>query len=118
MCTFLRLRKQIESDGRKIQKKMTQKTFKFFIVEIYSKPPKKKWTTNKTKVHHNDDLWSLDILDFKDYGEENNRSYRYVLVVIDNFSKFAWTVVLKNKSAQTIKDFFEKNITSSKKQIY
>ena len=29
----------------------------------------------------------------------------YVLVVIDNFSKFGWTVPLKHKIAQTIKDF-------------
>ena len=37
----------------------------------------------KTYVHHIDDIWSSDILDLKDYGPENNRSYRYVLVVID-----------------------------------
>ena len=50
----------------------------------------------------------------KDYGPKNNRGYRYVLVVIDNFSKFGWTVPLKNKNAQTIKDSFENIIKSSK----
>ena len=67
---------------------MTQKNIKIFINEIYSKGPKKKYATNKTDVHHLDDTWSLDFLDLKDYGPENNKNYRYVSVVIDNFSKF------------------------------
>ena len=94
---------------------MTQKNIKIFINEIYSKPPKKNYITNKTDVFYTDDTWSLDILDLKDYGPANNRGYRYVLVVIDNFSKFGWTSPLKNKNAQTIKDSFENILTSSKR---
>ena len=33
-------------------------------------------------------IWSLDILDFKDYGPAKIRGYRYVLVVIEDFIKF------------------------------
>ena len=95
---------------------MTQKNIKIFINEIYSKGPKKNYATNKTNVYHIDDVWSLDIPDLKDYGPENNRGYRYVLVIIDNFSKFGWTVPLKNKNAQTIKDSFENIIISSKRK--
>ena len=83
---------------------MTQKKLRTFINEICSKPPKRKYVTNKTDVYHIDDIWSLDILDLKDYGPENKRGYRYVLVIIVNFSKFGWTVPLKNKNAQTKKD--------------
>ena len=95
---------------------MTQKNIKIFINEIYSKPPKKYYATNKTDVYHIDDIWSLDILDLKDYGPGNNRGYRYVLVIIDNFSKFGWTIPLKNKNAQTIKDSFENILISSKRK--
>ena len=95
---------------------MTQKSIKIFIDEIYSKPPKKNYITNKTDVYHIDDIWSLDILDLKDYGPENNRGYRYVFVIIDNFSKFGWTIPLKNKNAQTIKDSFENILISSKRK--
>ena len=95
---------------------MTQKNIKIFINEIYSKPPRKKYVTNKTDVYHIDDIWSLDILDLKDYGPENNRGYRYVLVTIDNFSKFGWASPLKNKNAQTIKDSFENILTNSKRK--
>ena len=95
---------------------MTQKNIKTFINEIYSKPPKKNYATNKTNIYHIDDVWSLDILDLKDYGPENNRNYRYVLVTIDNFSKFGWTIPLKNKNAQTIKDSFENILINSKRK--
>ena len=36
----------------------------------------KNYTTNKTDVYHIDYIWSLDILDLKDYGEDNNGGYR------------------------------------------
>ena len=86
---------------------MTQKNIKILINEIYSKGPKRNYATNKTDIYHIDDTWSLDILHLKDYGPENNRGYRYVLGIIDNFSKFGWTVPLKYKNAQTINDSFE-----------
>ena len=74
---------------------MTQKNIKIFITEIYSKPPKKNSATNKTDVYHIDDIWSLDILELKDYSPESNGGYRFVIVIIDNFSKYGWTVAQK-----------------------
>ena len=95
---------------------MTQKNIKIFTNEIYSKPPKKNYATNKTNVYYIDDIWSLDILDLKDYGPKNNKGYRYVFVIIDNFSKYGWTIPLKIKNAQTIKDSFENILISSKRR--
>ena len=95
---------------------MTQKNIKIFINEIYSRGPKKNYDTNKTNVDHIDDIWSLDILDLKDYGSENNRNHRFVLVIIDNFSKYGWTVLLKNKITQTIKKHFRKYFNKLKKK--
>ena len=39
-------------------------------------------------------------------------------MVIDNFSKFAWTIPLKNKYAQTIKDELSNIITESRRKPY
>ena len=52
----------------------------------------------------------------KDYGPENNTGYRFVLISKDNFSKFGWTVPLKIKNSQTIKDSFENILMSSKRK--
>ena len=56
------------------------------------------------------------MLDLNDYGRENNRGKRYVLLVNDNFSKFAWTIGLKNKNSQSIKDVFENILKTSERK--
>ena len=63
-----------------------------------------------------DDVWSLDNLDLKDYAPGKKRGYTYVLVVFNNFINVVWTVPLKTKNAQTIKDSFEYIIISSKRK--
>ena len=67
------------------------------------------------KIDYFIDGLMLNNIDLKDYGPENYRKYRYVLVIIENFSKFGWTVPLK-KNAQTIKDAFENILISSKRK--
>ena len=89
---------------------------KIFIDEIYFKSPLKNHPTNKTILKGIDETWSLDLLDLIEYGSKNNRGYRFILVVIDTFSKFAWTVPLKNKYAQTITTEFSNVITKSKRK--
>ena len=89
-----------------------------FINEIYSKPPKKNYETNKTLLKSIDDTWSADLLQMDNYGVENNKNkgYRYILTVIDNFSKFGWTVPLKNKCAKTVTEAFSNIINNSKRK--
>ena len=93
---------------------MTHKTITIFIGETHSNAPKKNDATNKTDDYHLDDIWSADNLDLKGYGSENKRGYRYVLVVIDDFCKFGWTIPLKKKNVQTVKDSFKNIIINSK----
>ena len=89
---------------------------KTFIDEICSTPPKKNYPTNKTIIKSIDDTWSSDFLDMNDYGIKNNKGYRYILVVVDNFSKFGWTIPLKNQNAQSIRDAFSQIIKTSRRK--
>ena len=95
---------------------MKKDSIKIFVVEIYDNPPKKIYPTKKTIVKSIDDDWSADLLDLVDYGVKNNRGCRYILVVIDNFSKYGWTIPLKNKYATTVKEAFEQIIKTSKRK--
>ena len=82
---------------------MTKKELtKNFMNEIYSPSTKRNYETNKTTTKSIDVTWSSGLLDMNDYGPKNNKSYRYLLVVNDIFSKFP----LKNKYAQTITHVF------------
>ena len=89
---------------------------KTFINEICSKSPHKNYEANKTMIKSIDDTWSSDLLDMHDYGSKNNRGHRYIIVVIDNFIKFGWTIPLKYKYAQSITDAFSEIIKSSNRK--
>ena len=95
---------------------MTKKSNKIIIDESYSKPPKKNYPTNKTVVYHIDDVWSLDILDLKDYGPQNIKVYTYNLVVFVNFSKFGWTIAIRNKTSITTTNSIENNLITLKRK--
>ena len=70
---------------------------KIFIDEIYSKPPRRNYPTNKIIYNHIDEIWSIDLADMIDYKISNNKGYRYIIIINDNFSKYLWAIPLKNK---------------------
>ena len=89
---------------------------RIFIDEIYSKPPKKNYPTNKVIYKHVDEIWSMDLADMIDYKISNNKGFRYIFIIIDNFSKYLWAIPLKNKYSQTITNEFSNIITTSKRK--
>ena len=60
---------------------------KIFIDEIYSTPPEKNYPTNKILYNHIDEIWKIDLADMIDYQISNNKGYRYIFIIIDNYSK-------------------------------
>ena len=51
-----------------------------------------------------------------DYKISNNKGFRYIFVVIDNYSKYLWAIPLKNKYSQTIANEFSNFLTTSKRK--
>ena len=89
---------------------------KIFIDEIYSKTPIKNYPTNKMIYNLIDETWSIDLADFSDYKTSNNKGFRYIIIVVDNFSKYLWAIPLKNKYGQTITNEFSNILTTSKRK--
>ena len=89
---------------------------KIFIDEIYSKPPRRNYPTNKKVYNNIDEIWSIDLADFSDYKTSNIKGYRYIFIINDNFSKYLWAIPVKNKYSQTITNEFSKIITTSKRK--
>ena len=89
---------------------------KIFIDEIYSKPPRKNYPTNKLIYNHLDEIWSIDLADMIDYKISNNKGFRYIFIIVDNFSKYLWGIPLKNKYSQTITNEFSIILTTSKRK--
>ena len=70
----------------------------------------KKYPTRKYIVHSLDEQWQADLADVQLIANENH-GYRYILTVIDIFSRYAWARPLKTKRGEEVaaafKDIFD-----------
>ena len=58
-------------------------------------------------------LWQADLVDINHHIEEND-GYRYLLTVIDVFSKQAWVKKLKKKDGKSVTDAFDEILVARK----
>lgn len=52
-----------------------------------------------------DDLWQADLIEMQSISKQNN-NFRYILAIIDTFSKYAWTFPLKSKNKNDVCNSF------------
>ena len=57
-----------------------------------------------------DEIWSAELVDMQVFSSFN-KGFKYILTVIDVFSKYAWAVLIKDKSAASVTKAFEKIIS-------
>src|SRR3978361_1579323 len=65
------------------------------------KPARKNFRRRRTVIKGLDDLWQIDLAELPQYTRENS-GFKFILVVIDCFSKFLWTRKLKSKTAEEV----------------
>ena len=63
-------------------------------------------------VRHMDDIWGADLVDMKALADDND-GYKYILMVMDVFSKYGWAVPLKSKSGPATKEGLETILTTA-----
>ena len=56
---------------------------------------------------HVDDIWAADLVDMSSFSRWN-KGYKYLLTVIDVFSKYGWMVSLKTKTGKEVAQAFRK----------
>ena len=79
-------------------------------MELYSKPPKKNYPTNKKLHNHLDEIWSIDLADMIDYKILTKEGLRCIFVS----SQKIYGVFISKKSSQTVTQEFLKFLTPSK----
>ena len=62
-----------------------------------------------------DNIWGFDLTGMQIISKYN-KGIRYLLCVIDIFSKYAWVVILKDKKGATIVNAFQSILNNSKKK--
>ena len=78
---------------------MTMNIRKDIARELHRRALKKFVRKQEVKLLGIDDLWQADLFELTPYAKENG-GYKYVLVVIDCFSKFLWTRSLRSKNGE------------------
>jgi hypothetical protein len=76
------------------------------------KPVLKNFVRRKVIVQRVDEIWAVDIVDMQKFADEND-DHKYILDVIDCFSKYAWAVPLKSKTTHTTLEALKKIIKDS-----
>ena len=67
------------------------------VAELH-KPVRKHFKKRRVISKHVDDIWAADLVDMQ-YYSRSNKGFKYILMVINVFSKYGWAIPLKNKSA-------------------
>ena len=76
-----------------------------FINEMYSTPRLRNYETNKVVYNHIDEIWSIDLADFK---TSTNNGFRYIFIIIDKFSKYVVAIPLKNENSKIVTESISK----------
>lgn len=82
------------------------------VVNEIHRPARKNFLRRKTIIHHRDDLWQGDLADVQKYSKEN-KGFRYLLFVIDAYSKFLWIRPLKDKTGKNVSEAFDNILKKS-----
>lgn len=64
-----------------------------------------KFKRNHYNITNLDDLWEMDLIDMQKISKFN-KGYKYILAVIDCFSKFAWCIPIKRKKPDDVVSAF------------
>ena len=77
------------------------------LAEELLKPIRHKFKRRRVFVYNINNIWSADLKDMQSVSKQN-KGFKYLLTVIDLFSKYAYTIPLKSKSSDVVINAFEK----------
>jgi hypothetical protein len=75
-------------------------------------PAHKKFPKRSVRVLGIDDVWSMDLVDMSEWKTKND-GMAWMLTIVDVFSRYAWAIPLRDKSAEVVLDGFKSVIDDS-----
>lgn len=81
------------------------------LVEEVHKPVRKNFPRRKVILKGLNDLWQIDLIEMIPYANEND-GFRYILTVINAFSKYVYVEPIKRKTGKDVTDAMEKILKS------
>ena len=100
-------------EASKSSNKETRKWLSTQLAYTLNKPIRKRFPTRSYKTSGINDLWQMDLMEMIPFAKIND-GYKYILVCIDVFSRFARALPLKSKSANDVLDAIIKMFNKEK----
>ena len=85
------------------------------LADELHKPIIRKFKKRKVYSSFRDNIWGVDMADMQ-LLSKFNKGYRFLLCVIDIFSKYAWVIPIKDKKGISIVSAFQKIIDDPKRK--
>lgn len=76
------------------------------LADELHKPVKRKFRKRRVLVSHIDDIWAADLVEMLPFSK-HNKGFKYLLTVIDVFSKYGWIIPIKNKTGLEVSEAFK-----------
>lgn len=83
------------------------------VVTELHKPARKNFKRRHVILKGVNDLWQIDLVEMNAYKKENN-GMKYLLTIIDAFSKYAWAIPISNKSGELVTKAMESILLKGK----
>ena len=103
-------KKSVGSGGKRVNTKITPQSQQ--LAEELHKPITRKFKERKVYSTFKDNIWGADLADMQ-LLSKYNKGIRFLLCVIDIFSKYAWVVPLKDKKGISIVKAFQITLKQS-----
>ena len=100
--------------GFKKLKNMTKLSFSILADELH-KPIIRKFNKRKVYSQFKDNIWGVDFADMQSLSRKN-KGIKYLLCVIDLYSKYAFVIPLKDKKGISVVNAFDKIIKQSNRK--
>jgi Integrase core domain len=88
---------------------------KIQLVNELHRPARRNYKRRRTIIKGMDDLWQSDLCQLDQYAKYN-KNFKFILVVIDCFSKFVWCRPIKSKSGDDVARAFEDILKSQSRK--
>ena len=75
----------------------------------------KKFQRIQIQTHYKDECWSIDLIDRSSLAKYN-KNYKFIITAIDNHTKYAWAIPLKDKSGKSTTTAIKSNIEKAKRK--
>ena len=82
------------------------------LADELHKPIIRKFNKRKICCSFKDNIWGVDLADMQ-LLSKYNKGFRFLLCVIDIFSKYVWVIPLKDKKGTSIVNAFQKMLKES-----